>query len=143
MELICFYCMFVYNGVNSPLIVKPIVKPTLLYQNKVLLLLSLSLLLIIIINIIVVIVIIVIVVFIAVIMYCLELSFKSLENTQWFRKICSLSKIFKNKSPGYLYSIILQRFLPLITRNIDAVSLFNTKNTFYNKKLFLPAATIE
>ena len=141
----CFYCMFVYNGVNSPLIVKPIVKPTLLYQNKVLLLLllSLSLLLIIIINIIVVIVIIVIVVFIAVIIYYLELSFKSLENTQWFRKLCSLSKIFKNKSLGYLYSIILQRFLPLMTRNIDAVSLFNTKNTFYNKKLFLPAATIE
>ena len=37
-ELKCFYCIFVYNGVNSPLICD-FVKPVLIYLNKVLLLL--------------------------------------------------------------------------------------------------------
>ena len=34
---ICFYCIFVYNGVNSPFICD-FVKPTLIYDNKALLL---------------------------------------------------------------------------------------------------------
>ena len=38
---VCFYCIFVYNGVNSPFICD-FVQPTLIYKNEVLLLLLFS-----------------------------------------------------------------------------------------------------
>ena len=49
---------------------------------------------------------------------------ESLDNRSWFKKLFSFFKIFKNKSQGYLHSIIPKRISTYITKNIDAFPLF-------------------
>ena len=59
---------------------------------------------------------------------CQELGLESLENRRWFRKLMILLfKIFRNKSPSYLYSIIPRRNSSYTTRKI----VFNTRHTYY------------
>ena len=71
-----------------------------------------------------------------------ELGLESLENRPWFRKLCVFFKNFKSKSLDYLYNIIPQRTSPYITRNIEAVPLFDTRPSF-RKNSFFPSTTIE
>ena len=46
-----------------------------------------------------------------------ELGFESLQQRCWYRKLCSLYKVFKNKSPRYLFNIIPIRNPAWSTRN--------------------------
>ena len=73
-----------------------------------------------------------------------ELGSDSFENRHWkyILKLCSLFKISQNKSPVYLYSVIPQRVSPHITRNVEAVPLFDIRHSFC-KILFFPSTTLE
>ena len=50
-------------------------------------------------------------------------------------------KIFKSKSPQYLFKLIPEKSSSYVTRNADNISLFNIKHNFYKK--FFPSSIIE
>ena len=51
-------------------------------------------------------------------------------------------KIFKSKSPQYLFKLIPEKTSSYVTRNADNIPLFNTKYNFY-KNSFFPSSIIE
>ena len=51
-------------------------------------------------------------------------------------------KIFKNKSPGYLFDLIPARITHYSLRHSDNIPYLNTKHNF-SKKFFLPSTIIE
>ena len=67
---------------------------------------------------------------------CQELGFESLQQRRWYRKLCCFYKIFKNKSPRYLFNIIPTRNPFYITRNHTNIPLFKTNHIFLKTPFF-------
>ena len=51
-------------------------------------------------------------------------------------------KIFKSKSPQYLFKLIPEKTSSYVTRNAENIPLFNIKHNFY-KNSFFPSSIIE
>ena len=66
-----------------------------------------------------------------------ELGFESLQQRRWYRKLCSFYKVFKNKSPRYLFNIIPIRNPVYSTRNHVNIPLFKTNHNFFKNSFFL------
>ena len=71
-----------------------------------------------------------------------ELGLESLQLRRWYRKLGMFYKIFKSKSPQYLFKLIPEKTSSYVTRNADNIPLFNTKHNFY-KNSFFPSSVIE
>ena len=63
-----------------------------------------------------------------------ELDFESLVSRRWYRKLCCFYKVFKTKSPRYLFDVITVK-RACITRNNDKLPYFKVKQLF--QKFFL------
>ena len=63
-----------------------------------------------------------------------ELGFESLVSRRWYRKLCCFYKVFKTKSPRYLFDVITVK-RACITRNNDKLPYFKVKQLF--QKFFL------
>ena len=59
-----------------------------------------------------------------------------LQLRRWYRKLGRFYKIFKSKSPQYLFKLIPEKTSSYITRNTDNIPLFNTKHNFYRNFFF-------
>ena len=46
-----------------------------------------------------------------------ELGFESLQQRRWYRKLCCLFKIIKNRSPSYLFQLVPSSTSRYLTRN--------------------------
>ena len=68
-----------------------------------------------------------------------ELGLESLQLRRWYRKLGMFYKIFKSKSPQYIFRLIPEK-ISYVTRNADNISLFNIKQNFY-KNSFFPSST--
>ena len=62
-----------------------------------------------------------------------ELGLESLRSRRWLRKLCLFYKIYKNKSPSYLYNLIPDRMKFYSTRSsqIDNTSNIKTRSNFF------------
>ena len=68
-----------------------------------------------------------------------ELSFESLQQQRWYRKLCLF---FKNQSPKYLFELISTARQAYMTRHKNSVPLFNVKHDYF-KNSFFPSTAIE
>ena len=64
----------------------------------------------------------------------LELGLESLQICRWYRKLCLFSKIYKNQSPCYLYSIIPTTNTHYTFKNSDKIPYLKP-NTIFSKIL--------
>ena len=71
-----------------------------------------------------------------------ELRLESLQLRRWYRKLGMFYKIFKSKSPQYLFKLRPEKTSSYVTRNADNIPLFNIKHNFY-KNSFFPSSIIE
>ena len=71
-----------------------------------------------------------------------ELGLESLQLRRSHRKLEMFYKIFKSKSPQYLFKLIPEKTSSYVTRNADNIPLFNTKHNVY-KNSFFPSSIIE
>ena len=71
-----------------------------------------------------------------------ELGLESLQSRRWYRKLAMFYKIYKNKSPFYLFNLIPEKTSSYATRNVDCISLIKIKHNFF-KNTFFPSAIIE
>ena len=71
-----------------------------------------------------------------------ELGLESLQSRRWYRKLAMFYKIYKNKSPFYLFNLIPEKTSSYATRNVDCIPLIKIKHNFF-KNTFLPSAIIE
>ena len=62
--------------------------------------------------------------------------------TTWYRKLAMFYKIYKNKSPFYLFNLILEKTSSYATINVDCIPLIKIKHSFF-KNNFFPSAIIE
>ena len=69
-----------------------------------------------------------------------ELSLESLQPRLWYRK-CLFFKMFKNKSPKYLFDIIPQSNCQYRTRNAHTISHINVKQQFFKNTYFTSTIT--
>ena len=67
-----------------------------------------------------------------------ELGLESLRSRRWLRKLCLFYKIYKNKSPSYLYDLIPDRVKFYSTRSsqIDNISNIKTRSNFFRNSFF-------
>ena len=67
-----------------------------------------------------------------------ELGLESLRSRRWLRKLCLFYKIYKNKSPFYLYDLIPDRVKFYSTRSsqIDNISNIKTRSNFFRNSFF-------
>ena len=67
-----------------------------------------------------------------------ELGLESLRSRRWLRKLCLFYKIYKNKSPSYLYNLIPDRVKFYSTRSsqIDNISNLKTRSNFFRNSFF-------
>ena len=66
-----------------------------------------------------------------------ELRLESLQLRRWYRKLGMFYKIFKSKSPQYLFKLRPEKTSSYATRNADNIPLFNIKHNFYKNSFFL------
>ena len=71
-----------------------------------------------------------------------ELGLESLQLRSWYRKLCPFYKIFKNKSPAYLFNLVPARNTHYSLRTSDNIPCFNTKHSFF-KNIFFQSTIIE
>ena len=71
-----------------------------------------------------------------------EIGLESLQLRRWYRKLGMFYKIFKSKSPQYLFKLIPEKTSSHVTRNAENIPLFNIKLNFY-KNSFFPSSIIE
>ena len=73
-----------------------------------------------------------------------ELGLESLRSRRWLRKLCLFYKIYKNKSPSYLYNLIPDRMKFYSTRSsqIDNTSNIKTRSNF-SRNTFFPFTITE
>ena len=60
-----------------------------------------------------------------------ELGFESRQQRHWYRKLCCLFKIIKNRSPSYLFQLVPSNSRYL-TRKSNNILQFRTKHNFKN-----------
>ena len=65
-----------------------------------------------------------------------ELGLESLQQRRWYRKLCYIFKLTKNKSPKYLFNYIPTVRSTYRTRNIDNIPQFNVRHTFFRNSYF-------
>ena len=67
-----------------------------------------------------------------------KLGLESLRFRRWLRKLCSFYKIYKNKSPSYLYNLIPDRvkFYSAPSSQIDNISNIKTTCNFFSNSFF-------
>ena len=72
-----------------------------------------------------------------------ELGLESLGSRRWLMKLCLFYKIYKNKSPSYLYNLIPDRVKFYSTRSsqIDNISNIKTRSNFFRNSFFPSAIT--
>ena len=72
-----------------------------------------------------------------------ELGLESLRSRRWLRKLCLFYKIYKNKSPSYLYNLISDRAKFYSTRSsqIDNISNIKTRSNFFKISFFRSTIT--
>ena len=56
-----------------------------------------------------------------------DLGLESLRSRRWLRKLCLFYKIYKNKSPSYLYNLIPDRLKFYFTRSSEINNISNIK----------------
>ena len=73
-----------------------------------------------------------------------ELGLETLKSRRWLRKLCSFYKLIKEKSPAYLFQLILENKTPYTTRNVQKSQFpfLKTKTNFF-KNSFVPAVMLE
>ena len=71
-----------------------------------------------------------------------ELGLESLQLRRWYRKLGMFYKIYKNKSPQYLFELIPEKTHPYATRNVDNIPCFKIRHNFF-KNSFFPSTIIE
>ena len=71
-----------------------------------------------------------------------EIGLEPLQLRRWYRKLGMFYKIFKSKSPQYLFKLIPEKTSSYVTRNAENIPLFNIKHNFY-KNSFFPSSIIE
>ena len=71
-----------------------------------------------------------------------ELGLESLPLRRWYRKLQMFYKIYKNKSPQYLFKLIPEKTHAYATRNFDNIPCFKIKHSFF-KNSFFPSTIIE
>ena len=71
-----------------------------------------------------------------------ELGLESLQLRRWFRKLGTFYKIYKNKSPQYLFKLIPEKTHAYAIRNVDNIPCFKMRHNFY-KNSFFPSTIIE
>ena len=65
-----------------------------------------------------------------------ELGLESFQLRRWYRKLGMIYKIFKSKSPLYLFKLIPGKTFSCVTRNADNVRYFNINHNFYKNSFF-------
>ena len=67
-----------------------------------------------------------------------ELDLESLRSRRWLRKVCLFYKIYKKKSPSYLYNLIPGKVNFYSTRSsqIDNISNIKTRSNFFRNSFF-------
>ena len=53
-----------------------------------------------------------------------EIGLESLQLSRWYRKLGMLYKIFKSRSPQYLFRLIPEKTLSYVRRNAEKIPLF-------------------
>ena len=71
-----------------------------------------------------------------------ELGLESLQLRRWYRKLGMFYKIYKNKSPQYLFKLIPEKTHAYATRNVDNIPCFKIRHNFF-KNSFFPSTIIE
>ena len=71
-----------------------------------------------------------------------ELGFKSLQQRRWFCKLCTFHKIYRNRSPSYLYNLIPLQTSSRISRSSNNIPCFHFRHIFF-KNSFFPSVFIE
>ena len=71
-----------------------------------------------------------------------ELSFESLQQRRWYRKLCLFFKIIMNQSPRFLFELILTARKAYLKRNKNSIPLFNVEHDHF-KNSFFPSTIIE
>ena len=70
-----------------------------------------------------------------------ELGLESLQQRRCYRKLRYFFKLSKNKSPKYLFNYIPTVRSTYRTRNIDSITQFNVRHTFFRNSYFLSIVT--
>ena len=73
---------------------------------------------------------------------CQELGLESLQSRRWYRKLAMFYKIYKSKSPFYLFNLIPEKTSSYATRNVDCIPLIKIIHNFF-KNTFFSSAIIE
>ena len=71
-----------------------------------------------------------------------ELGLETLEKRRWHRKLCCFYKVYKSRSPKYLFNIIPITGSRHNTRNTNNIPQFKVKQNFFRNSFF-PSAVIE
>ena len=71
-----------------------------------------------------------------------EIGLESLQLRRWYRKLRMFYKVFKRRSPQYLFKLIPEKTSSYVTRNAENIPLFNMKHNFYRNSFF-PSSIIE
>ena len=59
-----------------------------------------------------------------------ELGLRLLELQIWYRKLGMLCKIFKSKSPQYLFKLMPENTHAYVTKNVNNILFLNTRHNF-------------
>ena len=71
-----------------------------------------------------------------------ELGLESLQLRRWYRKLGMFYKIYKNRSPQYLFKLISEKTHTYATRKVDNIPCFEIRHNFF-KNSFFPSTIIE
>ena len=71
-----------------------------------------------------------------------ELGLESLQLRRWYRKLGMFYKIYKNKSPQYLFKLIPEKTHAHARRSFDNISCLKISHNFF-KNYFFPATIFE
>ena len=67
---------------------------------------------------------------------CQEIGLESLQLRRCYRKLGMFYKIFKSKSPQYLFRLTPKKTASYVTRNAENIPIFNIKHNFYKNSFF-------
>ena len=67
-----------------------------------------------------------------------DLGLESLRSRRWLRKLCLFYKMYKNKSPSYLYNLIpvSVKFYSTRSSQFDNISNLKTRSNFFRNSFF-------
>ena len=71
-----------------------------------------------------------------------ELGLESLQSRRWMRKLSLFYKIYREKSPNYLFELIPSNNTVYALRNPEKIPMFKTNHNFF-KNSFFPSVIIE